>query len=123
MARIQSFTEFWPYYAREHSQVGTRVFHYIGTAAATILLVGLVANGKWFMFPLAFAPGYGCAWFSHFFIEKNKPATFQYPLWSFIADYKMFGMMLLGRMKREVARAKAGRATMPPDFEASRSQS
>ena len=121
MARIQSFAEFWPYYVREHSQLGTRIFHYIGTTAATTLLIWLILYGRWFMFPLAFIPGYGCAWFSHFFIEKNKPATFQYPLWSFIADYKMFAMMLLGRMKNEVAQATAGRATMPPDFNASRS--
>ena len=47
-------------------------------------------------------PGYGGAWIGHFFIEKNKPATFEYPLWSFIGDYKMVAMMLAGRMDKEV---------------------
>jgi hypothetical protein len=107
MSRIQNFKEFWPYYVREHSQPGTRIMHYIGTMAAMALLVWLVARGRWYLFPMAFIPGYGCAWFGHFAIEKNRPATFQYPLWSFIADYKMFGMMLLGRMKGELE--KAGR--------------
>ena len=64
--------------------------------------------GKWWLFPLAFIPGYGAAWIGHFFIEKNKPATFQYPLWSFMGDYKMIWLMLTGRMDGEVERnAKA----------------
>ena len=33
---------------------------------------------------------YGLAWTSHFFIEHNKPATFKYPIFSFIGDHKMF---------------------------------
>jgi hypothetical protein len=104
---MQTFAEFWPYYVREHSQTGTRILHYVGTAAGTSALVWLIATGRWFWFPLAFLPGYGCAWIGHFVIEKNKPATFQHPLWSFIADYKMFGLMLLGRMKDEVTQAQA----------------
>ena len=50
--------------------------------------------------------GYGFAWIGHFAIEKNRPATFQYPLWSLIADWKMWAMMLVGRMSTEVERAK-----------------
>jgi len=73
--RYNSFTEFWPYYLAEHSKPGTRLLHLVGTTIA----LGCVA----------------------FFIEKNKPATFQYPLWSFMGDYKMIFMMLTGRMDRE----------------------
>ena len=58
----------------------------------------------WWLFPLALIPGYGAAWIGHFFIEKNKPATFQYPLWSFMGDYKMIWLMLTGRMDGEVKR-------------------
>jgi hypothetical protein len=50
--------------------------------------------------------GYAFAWFSHFVIEKNKPATFKYPLWSFISDYKMVFYMLTGRMNAEVERVR-----------------
>jgi len=102
--RFQSFEEFWPYYVAEHSQPATRTLHAIGTTAAVACLAACIARRKWSLTPLAFIPGYGAAWIAHVFIEKNKPATFKYPLWSFIADYKMVGMMLAGTMDAEIER-------------------
>lgn len=102
-----SFAEFWPHYVSEHSRPGTRLLHLIGTSVAIALLVYLIAVGKWWLFPLALIPGYGTAWIGHFFVEKNKPATFQHPLWSFMGDYKMIWMMLTGRIGAEVQRANA----------------
>ena len=99
--RYNSFTEFWPYYLAEHSKAGTRLLHLIGTSIALGTVVVFILMGKWWLFPLALIPGYGAAWIGHFFIEKNKPATFQYPLWSFMGDYKMIFMMLTGRIGRE----------------------
>ena len=99
--RYNSFSEFWPHYVAEHSKPATRLLHLIGTFIALAAVVYLVAIGKWWMFPLALIPGYGAAWIGHFFIEKNKPATFQYPLWSFMADYKMIWMMLTGRINQD----------------------
>jgi hypothetical protein len=96
--RYQSFNEFWPFYVSEHSRPATRVLHLLGTAAGIALLVYLIGTGRWWLFPLAFVPGYGFAWLGHFLVEKNRPATFKYPLWSFIGDYKMIGLMLTGRM-------------------------
>ena len=106
--RYNSFTEFWPHYVAEHSKPRTRLLHLIGTSIALALAALFIAIGKWWLVPLALIPGYGAAWIGHFFIEKNKPATFQYPLWSFMGDYKMIWLMLTGRMDGEVARnAKA----------------
>jgi hypothetical protein len=104
--RYDSFTEFWPYYLAEHSRPGTRLLHLVGTSIALATVVVFILIGKWWLFPLALIPGYGAAWIGHFFIEKNKPATFQYPLWSFIGDYKMIWMMLTGRISDEALRGR-----------------
>ena len=97
--QFKSFAEFWPYYLGEHSKSATRLLHYVGTTCAIALVIAFVAIGKWWLFPLAFVPGYAFAWIGHFFIEKNRPATFTYPVWSFMGDWKMLGLMLMGRLK------------------------
>lgn len=97
--QFKSFAEFWPYYLSEHSRPATRGLHYIGSLAGIAVIVALVAVGKWWWFPLAFVPGYAMAWIGHFFVEKNRPATFTYPLWSFLGDWKMLALMLTGRLK------------------------
>ena len=102
--RYKTFSEFWPFYLSEHSKPATRLLHLVGTTAGIALLVYLIATGRWWLFFLGFVPGYGCAWLAHFLIEKNKPATFQYPLWSFMGDYKMIALMLTGRMDQEIER-------------------
>lgn len=104
--RYNSFSEFWPFYISEHSRRGTRILHLIGTATGLLCLIYLVAIGKWWLFPLAFVPGYGSAWLAHFLIEKNKPATFQHPLWSFMGDYKMIALMITGRIERELKKTQ-----------------
>src|SRR5712691_4140863 len=95
--RFNSFEEFWPYYVAEHSKPVTRTLHALGTTAGLALLATCIARGRWKLLPLAFIPGYGAAWIAHFFIEKNRPASFDYPLWSFVADHKMLGLMLAGK--------------------------
>jgi hypothetical protein len=96
---FQSFAEFWPYYLSEHSKSRTRALHCAGTLIAIASAVFLIFIGRWWLFPLALVPGYAFAWAGHFFIEKNRPATFTYPLWSFIGDWKMLALMLTGRLK------------------------
>src|SRR6185295_6210278 len=95
--RYKSFSEFWPFYVSEHSRTATRWLHLIGTTAGIALVIYFIASGRWWLFLLGFIPGYGCAWLAHFLVEKNKPATFEYPLWSFMGDYKMIAWMLMGR--------------------------
>ena len=103
--RYETFEEFWPYYVREHSKKATRVLHFVGTSAALACLAGgLLTKRRWL---LALAPiaGYGPAWASHFFIEKNRPATFTYPAWSLRADLVMWAKMVAGTMDEEVEMA------------------
>jgi hypothetical protein len=102
--RIKNFEEFWPYYVREHQTSGCRLLHFIGSGLGIICLVSTFVTGNLWFIPLGLALGYGFAWVGHFFVEHNKPATFQYPLWSFRADWRMWRFMLLGRMREEVAR-------------------
>jgi hypothetical protein len=104
---MRTFAEFWPFYVREHSRVGTRALHALGTLTGTALLVAFAATGRWLWLPLALVPGYAAAWVGHFFVEHNRPATFKHPLWSFIGDYKMVALMLAGRMGAEVARSRS----------------
>lgn len=102
--RIKTYAEFWDFYVAEHSKPLTRFLHFVGTSLGIVLLVWFLGNGTYLYIPLCFVVGYAFAWFSHFVIEKNKPATFQYPLWSFISDYKMMFYMLIGKMNGEVER-------------------
>ncbi|HSU24476.1 MAG TPA: DUF962 domain-containing protein [Pyrinomonadaceae bacterium] len=101
---ITNYTEFWDYYVSEHSKPLTRVLHFVGTSLGLLLLVWFVGSGRWYYFPLFLVVGYAFAWFAHFVVEKNRPATFEYPLWSFISDFKMMWYMITGRMEREVRR-------------------
>lgn len=101
---MKTFEEFWPFYVAEHSQPVTRALHAAGTTASLACAAAFIARRKWKLLPLALVPGYAAAWASHFFIEHNRPATFKHPLWSFIADYKMIGLMIAGRMDQEVER-------------------
>ena len=107
--RIKTYDEFWGFYLQEHSMPLTRLLHLIGTTIGIALLIFLVARGQWYFFPIFFVVGYAFAWFAHFVIEKNRPATFQYPLWSFISDFKMIAYMLTGRLGREIERISANK--------------
>jgi hypothetical protein len=104
---FRTFEDFWPHYVREHAHPVTRWMHFAGTGAALVCLAAFARTRKAWLIPTALVAGYGPAWASHFFVEKNRPATFQHPLWSLRADFRMFGLMLRGQMDAEVARATA----------------
>jgi len=104
MARLTSFEEFWPFYVAQHRRASTRALHFAGT---TMVLGALSAGALVSPWCALAAPvvGYGPAWIGHFFFEKNRPATFTYPLWSLRGDFRMYRLMLTGRMAPEVDRA------------------
>lgn len=99
---IRSFAEFWPYYVRQHLQQKTRLLHAAGSILVLIILVVAAILQRPLVLLLAPLVGYGFAWFSHFFVEHNKPATFGHPVYSLVADYRMLLLMLAGRMSEEV---------------------
>lgn len=106
MARAcTSFAEFWPFYLREHSRPFTRALHYLGTTLVVGLAIAAVLSGRWWLFVALPLAGYFFAWLAHFAVEKNRPATFTYPLWSLLADFKMWWLWLTGRIGPELHRA------------------
>ena len=100
--RIETFDEFWPFYVREHKKKLTRQLHFVGTTEALACFAGGLITGRKLLLLAAPVAGYGPAWFSHFVIEKNRPATFKYPAWSLMADFVMWGKMIAGTMDTEV---------------------
>ena len=103
--RIETYSEFWPYYLREHAKATTRALHYVGTAIALLLLAGTAVLGHWGLLIGAVVSGYAFAWVAHFFVEKNRPATFTYPFWSLYSDFRMFFLWLFGRLGPELRKA------------------
>ena len=106
---ITSFADFWPYYLREHAKPETRALHYVGTSLLVVIAIAALATGRWWLTALLPVAGYGFAWGAHFFVEKNRPATFTYPLWSLWGDLKMWGYWIAGRLGPELERAGVSR--------------
>ena len=95
---VGTFSEFYPLYLGEHKNRTNRRLHFIGSTFALLCLTMLIITGEIIYFPLALLMGYGFAWVGHFFFEKNKPATFQRPLWSLMGDWVMYKDILTGNI-------------------------
>ena len=97
--KFNSFKEFYPFYLSEHSKKSTKILHMIGSIAVIYILIYSINNQDWnklYYLPII---GYGFAWIGHFFFEKNKPATFKYPLYSFIGDWAMLKDIVIVKVK------------------------
>jgi hypothetical protein len=104
--KYKSFKSFYPYYLTEHSNGLNRQFHFIGTfLVIALLIMGICMKKGWLLAAIPFC-GYGFAWIGHFFIEKNKPATFIYPIYSLASDFVMFWHIITGQIGKQIATAK-----------------
>jgi hypothetical protein len=101
---VRSYEEFWPYYVRAHSKPETRRWHVAATTAFVTTLAAFAVTRRARYLLAAPVVGYGPAWYSHFFIEGNVPATFGNPLWSLRADFEMAIRIATGTMDAEVER-------------------
>ncbi len=85
-----NFDEFYVDYLLEHRKPVNRALHLFGTLSSVAWITTVVSFRLGPMFwLLALVIGYGPSWVGHFFIEKNRPATFRYPLKSLMGDFRM----------------------------------
>jgi hypothetical protein len=105
LERLTSFAAFWPYYLREHARPQTRALHYLGTTLVVLIAIAALVTQRWTLLIAMPAAGYAFAWIGHYAVERNRPATFTYPLWSLAADFRMWGLWLTGKLKPELTRA------------------
>ena len=103
---IKTYREFWPFYLEEHSKPLTRGIHFAGTALVFVALAAAIWTRNWWLLLLVPVAGYGFAWAAHFLVEKNRPATFTYPVWSLISDFRMFFVWLFGGLAGELEKHK-----------------
>ena len=96
--QYKTFRDFYPYYLSQHTNPTCRVLHFIGSSIVlAALIVALITSNAWWLAAMPLA-GYGFAWAGHFFFEKNRPATFTYPLYSFAGDWVMYRQLLMGKI-------------------------
>ena len=100
-ARITTFREFWPYYVREHAKPITRALHFIGSTFVLALVATALVTGRLWLLAAMPVVGYGFAWIGHFGFEKNRPATFRYPLYSLLGDWVMYWQLLTRKIPFE----------------------
>lgn len=95
---FSSFSEFYPYYLSEHANVTCRRLHFVGSWLVLAVVATAIAERNGWLLLLMPVVGYGFAWAGHLFFEKNRPATFSYPLYSLAGDWVMFWHILTGRV-------------------------
>ncbi|MDZ7866234.1 Mpo1-like protein [Acidovorax sp.] len=95
---FKSFAEFYPFYLTEHSNRTCRRLHFVGSTLSLLCLAWAVATWQPAFLLVGLLCGYGFAWVGHFGFEKNKPASFKRPLYSFLGDWAMYRDIWLGRV-------------------------
>lgn len=96
--QFKSFAEFYPFYLQEHSNRTCRRLHFVGSTLALLCLFALFLTGNFWFLLGGLLFGYGFAWIGHFGFEKNRPASFKRPLYSFRGDWVMWRDILTGRI-------------------------
>jgi len=95
----RNFAAFYPYYLSEHSNRTCRRIHFAGSSLGLVCLAMLFVTGNLWWLPAGFVIGYAFAWIGHFYFEKNRPATFKYPFFSFAGDWVMWKDIATGKIK------------------------
>lgn len=97
--KFNTFSEFYPYYLEEHKDKTNIKLHFAGSLLVILILLIIIITKNWVLLLLMPIVGYGFAWIGHYFFERNKPATFKYPLYSLMGDWVMFKDVIVGKVK------------------------
>ena len=97
--RFGSFEDFYPFYLSEHANPVSRRLHFVGTSGVIACLVTALVTGNTWWYVAAFVCGYGFAWVGHIFFERNRPATFRHPIYSFLGDWRMYVDIWRGKVR------------------------
>lgn len=97
--RFDTFDDFYPFYLSEHGNRTSRRLHFVGTSIGLVLLLTALLTQSWWLILVALLQGYAFAWVGHFFFEHNRPATFQYPRYSFMGDWRLWWEILTGKIR------------------------
>ncbi len=97
-AQMHSFAEFYPFYLSEHNNRTCRRLHFVGSSLGLVCLGTALATGNAWWVLVGLLCGYAFAWVGHFGFEKNKPASFKRPLYSFMGDWVMYKDIWTGRI-------------------------
>ena len=89
---------FYDFYLNEHQNMACRRLHFAGSSFGLLGLAKSVKDRSPTPLLKGIAAGYACAWVGHFFFEKNKPASFKFPLKSFASDFRMYSDVLRGNL-------------------------
>lgn len=96
---FRTFSDFYPFYLGEHANRTCRRLHFVGTSIAVSLLIAAAVTQQWWFVVAALVQGYAFAWAGHFFFEHNRPATFKYPGFSFMGDWRLWWEILTGKIR------------------------
>ena len=97
--KYQTFSDFYPFYLSQHADQTCRRLHFIGSSLIVALVLYAFQSSNWSLLWYIPLLGYGFAWIGHFIFEKNKPATFTYPVYSLMGDWVMYKDILIGKIK------------------------
>jgi hypothetical protein len=95
----RTFREFCPFCLGQHQNRTSKRLHFIGTSLAVLLIIAFVFSGNWGFLLAALVQAHAFAWAGHFFFESNRPATFQYPVFSFMADWCLWWETIAGKVR------------------------
>jgi hypothetical protein len=96
---FERFADFYPFYLSQHADRTCRRLHFAGTTLGLVALLHAFSTLNFWWLLAGIASGYAFAWVGHFFFEKNRPATFTHPLYSFMGDWVMWKETLTGKIK------------------------